>query len=48
MSRFNNSNGRTDLQKHNSSQEEPKQNESRLALLIGIIATAMLIIYGFQ
>ncbi len=48
MNRPNNQFGNKDFRDSNSSQEEPKQNESRMALVIGIIAAVLLIIFGFQ
>ena len=48
MNRSNKTFGNKDFRDSNPLQEEPKQNESRMALVIGIIAAVLLIIFGFQ
>ena len=48
MNRSNKAFGNDDFRNSNSNQQEPKQNESRMALVIGIIAAVLLIIFGFQ
>ena len=48
MNRSNKPFGNKEFRDSNSNQEEPKQNESRMALVIGIIAAVLLIIFGFQ
>lgn len=48
MNHSNKAFGNKDFRDSNSNEEEPKHNESRMALVIGIIAAVLLIIFGFQ
>ncbi len=48
MNRSNKTFGNRDFRNSNSNQDEPKQNESRMALVIGIIAVVLLMFFGFQ